>query len=746
MGQVETITDALGLQEHYSYDQKGQLTEKLDKEGYLTRYGYTGQGDVSRIQYADGREVKYSYNPLRHLQEMVDWLGITKIATDPLGRARNVQYPDGKTVSYTYGKAGERTSITYPDGRIVYYGFDEQVRLSELRDGDAVITYDYDKTGRLAEKHFPGGLHTNYRYDSKGQIQELTHKDREGILDRYSYQYDWLGNKTIITKERRGLDEDSGIYQYGYDALGRLDEVVKNGIPLRIYEYDVFGNRTHLTDRGNTTTYTYNAMNQLITRADAEVEETYTYDKRGNLSQITANGQLKNQYMYGALNRLEWAVNEKGEAARYQYNGLGHRVGKEIGKFPNPLDGIPNQSGSLDPVSWLENQALNSKKQIHYTINLTREYHNLLQKEEGNHKQTFLWDGNVVVMLDNTRDSQQYYMQDELGSPIRLMDEERGLKDTYGYDEFGQDIYHNQGATQPFGYTGYQKDSVAGTYFAQAREYLPNLGYFGGKDKNKYIKRFNIRTINQYVYCVSNPIKFLDPMGLDLEEHYTSEHEKNDPIQIDIKGNTINIDAYVDINGDVDTSIGNTTTGQLVREGIEAWGGDYEGVFGHDVTVHVNIHEGHKPWYWWLPWVSNQNYLKINLQDGSGRAGNVHSVPWDKGNPGYIDMYTHMSDGSERAAYDYRNTITHEFGHVLGLDDGYPDDQFSSDDSLRPLADMLLENDIMVNNHHRNAEISVIDIQMMVLAAATGEWQFYMAYLENGQSLGVETYGTCEND
>ena len=54
LGQVETITDALGLQEHYSYDPKGQLIEKLDKEGYLTKYGYTGQGDVSRIQYADG--------------------------------------------------------------------------------------------------------------------------------------------------------------------------------------------------------------------------------------------------------------------------------------------------------------------------------------------------------------------------------------------------------------------------------------------------------------------------------------------------------------------------------------------------------------------------------------------------------------------------------------------------------------------------------------------------------------------
>lgn len=35
--------------------------------------------------------------------------------------------------------------------------------------------------------------------------------------------------------------------------------------------------------------YTYNAMNQLIGRADALHEETYTYDKRGNLRLILQN-------------------------------------------------------------------------------------------------------------------------------------------------------------------------------------------------------------------------------------------------------------------------------------------------------------------------------------------------------------------------------------------------------------------------------------------------------------------------
>ena len=99
--------DALGQEEHYRYSPKGELLQKIDKEGYLTRYSYTKQGDISRIRYADGREVELSYNPMRHLTEIADWLGVTRIMNDALGRAERVTYPDGKEVGYTYGKAGE---------------------------------------------------------------------------------------------------------------------------------------------------------------------------------------------------------------------------------------------------------------------------------------------------------------------------------------------------------------------------------------------------------------------------------------------------------------------------------------------------------------------------------------------------------------------------------------------------------------------------------------------------------------
>ncbi|WP_416386582.1 RHS repeat-associated core domain-containing protein [Aequitasia blattaphilus] len=41
---------------------------------------------------------------------------------------------------------------------------------------------------------------------------------------------------------------------------------------------------------------------------------------------------------------------------------------------------------------------------------------------------------------------------------------------------------------QPFTYTGYQKDSIAGTYYAQVREYLPQVGRFISEDIVKGFK------------------------------------------------------------------------------------------------------------------------------------------------------------------------------------------------------------------------------------------------------------------
>lgn len=85
LGKLIKITDNLGCPELFEYDKAGRLTSKVDKEGYVTEYGYTTAGLLESIKYADGKEVKLSYNPIRQLVMVEDWIGVTRLENDAMG-------------------------------------------------------------------------------------------------------------------------------------------------------------------------------------------------------------------------------------------------------------------------------------------------------------------------------------------------------------------------------------------------------------------------------------------------------------------------------------------------------------------------------------------------------------------------------------------------------------------------------------------------------------------------------------
>ena len=105
-----------------------------------------------------------------------------------------------------------------------------------------------------------------------------------------------------------------------------------------------------------------------------------------------------------------------------------------------------------------------------------------------------------------------YYLQDELGSPLRLEDSAGNLRESYGYGAFGEDLYQNQGKIQPFGYTGYQKDEITETYYAQAREYLAENGRFAGQDLIAGFMDLPF-SMNRYSYCFNTPMILVDLDG-----------------------------------------------------------------------------------------------------------------------------------------------------------------------------------------------------------------------------------------
>ena len=144
--------------------------------------------------------------------------------------------------------------------------------------------------------------------------------------------------------------------------------------------------------------------------------------------------------------------------------------------------------------------------------------------------QTFYWDGNVAAMEEDETDS--YYLQDDLGSPMQLVGEEGEIRETYGFDEFGLNLDNRpEKQIQPFGYTGYQIEVAGGLYFAQARRYDAGAGRFVSEDK---IPGFTSvpDTLNRYNYCWNQPMDYVDLNGLSREdareymEEYADENDK----------------------------------------------------------------------------------------------------------------------------------------------------------------------------------------------------------------------------
>ena len=503
-GKVICVRSASG-EEHYHYDMLGRMIEKTDREGGITAYTYTADGMAESILYSDGRKAEFAYSPLKQLILIRDWLGETKIDRDKQGRPVDITDHKGRNIHYEWGNLGERRKLIYPDGTALKWQYDELLRpveLAKTAGGDEMfrISYCYDEQGRLSERRNSGGYRTCWHYNELGQLDELIHKEQSGILDRIRYVYDKLENKAVVIKERRGFPAESGEYRYAYDALHRLIGVEKDGRKLRCYRYDSFGNRTCMEDYTEDMqyVYTYDNMNQMIERTASALSEsgeiglhtTYTYDGRGNLTGEYCDGRLRHGYTYNTANRLEKSWNDKGRKADYIYNALGQRTGKCFGE-----------------------------KTEEYLLDLTKSYNNLIGVTEQDGMKKFFWDDNVAVMEDKWQ-KLHYYMQDELGSPLRVL-YGNGNGDIYGYDEFGRDVscqgnYGRQGEKQPFGYTGYRYDAISQTYFAQAREYQPEYGRFMAEDI-KSGNRTVPKTRNRYGYCWNNPLGMVDLDGKEPE-------------------------------------------------------------------------------------------------------------------------------------------------------------------------------------------------------------------------------------
>ncbi|MEO0127236.1 MAG: RHS repeat-associated core domain-containing protein, partial [candidate division WOR-3 bacterium] len=107
-----------------------------------------------------------------------------------------------------------------------------------------------------------------------------------------------------------------------------------------------------------------------------------------------------------------------------------------------------------------------------------------------------------------------WYHCDALGSPRKMTNESGTVVWTDAYQPFGEML---AGTGNVHGFTGKELDAETGLNYFCLRYYDPQIGRFLTLDPfGGYIEL--PQTQMRYGYCINNPLKYIDPLGLDGEK------------------------------------------------------------------------------------------------------------------------------------------------------------------------------------------------------------------------------------
>ncbi len=452
----------------------GKLDYIDDVNGNRTELTYTGDR-LTQVSYTNSDSLTFDYNAQGRVSKVTDQAGrITTYGYDAIGEhLLTITTPDG-TTSYSYitttgASQHAISSITYADGSQSLFEYDSQGRLisQSLNGGAEAITYSYDSTGgvtitdangavtkqflndrgQIARVIDPLNRTLNYRYDSDGNLTQIVapgdsissfNYDSEGNLLSSS---DPLGHRVDFTYEPNFdqlatvRDQKGNLTSYSYDAKGNLTQLTYADGSSETFGYDSKGNLTVSANRrGQTITYTYDAKFQLISKEYPDGSSaTFTYDSRGNL--LTAiDGDSSTTFEYDNADRLTKVTDGDGRFVAYSYDTAGRRT-QMADNLGNTVNYSYDAVGRLSSLKDGSNNLIAS-----YTYDAIG---SLSRSDNGNGTYTtYSYDaaGQLLDLVnykaDNTVNSRFDYTYDVLGRRTSMTTLEGTTN--YGYDATGQ--------------------------------------------------------------------------------------------------------------------------------------------------------------------------------------------------------------------------------------------------------------------------------------------------------------------
>ncbi len=463
-----------GSVQTFSYDTQlnnlisiGEGEDEASITPFVTGISYTPEGTISRMDYANNTFQRWEYDNRIRLSNI------------SIGRNNEGMEESILDIGYTLDNLGNVTRITNTRGEksysdfYKYDGFNQLVSArSQMPDRadsfqtvlDLFGTFDdgVEVDGQLFNSD--GDLNGDSRIDGEDLV--LSTVQAESVFDEEGFEYDRNGNRTV-----RGLNGDS--YSYGYGERNQLKKIWKvlkdtgKKVLYTDYEYDGNGNTVRRTvypaedEPSEEILFEYDGLNRLVKTVKNGTETKYVYDNAGNRI-IKGNTRKTTLYLrHGSLAvamdvevEEDLETEELGSINRYVLSG-------------NSIAGRITSSFSIDSET--------TETEI-----TTKRY---------------------------------WYHLDHLDSTKAVTNEEGEVEVIYEYRAFGEQFKRLDGDGEETGdkakysYGGKELDD-SDLYYFNARYYDPAAGRFVTVDPAK-------DGINWYVYVSNNPLRFVDPTGLE---------------------------------------------------------------------------------------------------------------------------------------------------------------------------------------------------------------------------------------
>lgn len=325
----DTYTLTQGDNLAYTFNPTGTLTSVSSGLGHTTALSYTN-GNLTRIQGADGRALTLTYDDHRRIKTIQDPISRTAIFTYTHNALTAYHDPSGQVWTYTYD-GSLLTALAAPNGGILSHGYDAQMRVitqtnplsatSTLAYAPGLTTI-YDANGRVTQHHYDANGALAGVTDASGHTLAYTRDANQNIIGvadaaARTVSLEWNAHAcspAVIT------DTLGHVTQMSYDAHNQLTGMQDALGRTTQYGYD--GHRLiTITDAlGGTVVHTYDANNLRVQTVERGLTTTYGYDAFGQVTAITNTLGQVTRYGYDAVGRLIATTNPAGQVTVNEYD------------------------------------------------------------------------------------------------------------------------------------------------------------------------------------------------------------------------------------------------------------------------------------------------------------------------------------------------------------------------------------------------------------------------------------------